>query len=54
MTRIRSHAESALAGPRSIDRFEAALEETVEEIDRVSQMLATIINISEARPGRCP
>jgi signal transduction histidine kinase len=51
MTRIRSHAESALAGPRNLDRFEAALEETLEEIDRVSQMLATIMDISEAQTG---
>jgi signal transduction histidine kinase len=51
LTRARSHAEAALSGPRDVDTFEAALQEILEEVDRVGHMLTTIMDISEAETG---
>jgi signal transduction histidine kinase len=51
LTRIRSHAETALSGRRDAPACEAALEDTLEEVDRVGHMLTTIMDISEAQTG---
>lgn len=51
LMRIRTHAETALSGTRDIESCQAALEETLEEVDRVGHMLTTIMDISEAQTG---
>lgn len=51
LTRLRSHAEAALAGPSDAAAYRAALEDTLEELERVGHMLTTIIDISEAETG---
>ena len=51
LTRVRSHAEAALSGGSDAAAYRAALEETVEEVDRVEHMLRTLMDISEAQTG---
>jgi signal transduction histidine kinase len=51
LTRVRTQAETALAGRPDLAAYEAALEQTVEEVDRVDHMLGTLMDISEAQTG---
>jgi signal transduction histidine kinase len=51
LTRLRGHAETALAGPADVAAYRAALEDTVEETDRIGEMLTTLMDISEAQTG---
>ncbi len=51
LTRIRSHAETALSSSADIHAYRTALEDTLEEVDRVGHMLTTIMDISEAQTG---
>ena len=51
LTRARSRVEAALQGPRDSDAYANALEETLEEIDRMDEMLTTLMDISEAQTG---
>lgn len=51
MMRLRGVAESALQGPQDPDAFRAALEDCLEESERVVTMLSTLMDISEAETG---
>ena len=51
LTRLRSSAELALAGPADSERYREALADCVEECDRVLMMLNTLMDISEAESG---
>ena len=51
LTRLRSHAEAALGGPPDPAAYRTALEDTLEELERVGHMLTTVIDISEAETG---
>ena len=51
MMRFRGMAESALQGPQDPAALRAALEESLEESDRVVTMLSTLMDISEAETG---
>jgi len=51
IARLRGRAEQALLAPPDIDRYREALEDTVEEADRVSSLLTTLMDISEAEAG---
>ncbi len=52
MTRLRTTAERALEeGPANVERYRDALADCLEESDRVSQMLNTLMDISEAETG---
>ena len=51
IARLRGRAEQALLAPPDVDRYRDALEDTVEEADRVSSLLTTLMDISEAEAG---
>ena len=51
IARLRGRAEQALLGPPDLDRYREGLEDTVEEADRVSSLLTTLMDISEAEAG---
>jgi signal transduction histidine kinase len=51
IARLRGRAEQALLGPADADAYREALEDTVEEADRVSALLTTVMDISEAEAG---
>ena len=51
IARLRGRAEQALLAPPDVDRYREALEDTVEEADRVSALLTTLMDISEAEAG---
>ncbi len=51
IARLRGRAEQALLAPPEVDRYREALEDTVEEADRVSALLTTLMDISEAEAG---
>jgi signal transduction histidine kinase len=51
IARLRGRAEQALLGPPDTDAYREALEDTVEEADRVSALLTTVMDISEAEAG---
>ena len=51
LTRARSRLESALQEPGDAAARTAAIEETIEEIDRIDSMLTTLMDISEAQTG---
>ena len=51
IARMRGRAEQALLAPPDVNRYRAALEDTVEEADRVSALLTTLMDISEADAG---
>jgi len=51
MTRLRNTAERALEGPPDVEAQRNALSDTLEESERVSLMLATLMDISEAETG---
>ena len=51
LTRTRARAESALQRPEDAAAQTAALEQTVDEIDRIDRMLSTLMDISEAESG---
>lgn len=51
IARLRGRAEQALMAPADIHRYRTALEDTVEEADRVSALLTTLMDISEANAG---
>ena len=51
IARLRGRAEQALLAPPDVDRYREALEDTVEEADRVSSLLTTLMDISEAEAG---
>jgi signal transduction histidine kinase len=51
IARLRGRAEQALLGPADVDLYREALEDTVEEADRVSALLTTVMDISEAEAG---
>jgi signal transduction histidine kinase len=51
IARLRGRAEQALLGEPDLARYREALEDTVEESDRVSALLTTLMEISEAEAG---
>jgi signal transduction histidine kinase len=51
IARLRGRAEQALLAPPDLERYREALEDTVEEADRVSSLLTTVMDISEAEAG---
>ena len=51
VARLRSRAETALAGNADRDGSREALADVVEEADRVSSLLTTLMDISEAETG---
>jgi signal transduction histidine kinase len=51
LTRARSRLESTLEGPRDVESYTTAMDETIEEIDRIGTMLTTLMDISEAQTG---
>ena len=51
VARLRSRAETALAGNADSDGSREALADVVEEADRVSSLLTTLMDISEAETG---
>jgi len=51
LTRLRNTAERALEGPPEVEAQRNALADTLEESERVSLMLATLMDISEAETG---
>lgn len=51
VTRLRGTAELALQTPENVDALREALADCVEESDRVSTMLVTLMDISEAETG---
>jgi len=51
VARLRSRAETALAGNADGDGSREALADVVEEADRVSSLLTTLMDISEAETG---
>jgi signal transduction histidine kinase len=51
LSRLRTTAEFALAGPPDVDRYREALADCVEETDRTLVMLNTLMDISEAESG---
>ena len=51
MTRLRNTAERALEGGSDPEAYRNALSDTLEESERVSLMLATLMDISEAETG---
>ncbi|MDE2039613.1 MAG: HAMP domain-containing protein [Elusimicrobia bacterium] len=51
ITRLRSGAEAALSGKADLAGCREALADCVEEADRVSTMLTTLMDISEAESG---
>lgn len=51
LARLRGRAEQALLGPPDAAAYREALEDTVEEADRVSALLTTVMDISEAEAG---
>jgi signal transduction histidine kinase len=51
IARLRGRAEQVLLAPPDLGRYRAALEDTVEEADRVSELLTTLMDISEAEAG---
>jgi len=51
MTRLRNTAERALEGASDSEAYRNALSDTLEESERVSLMLATLMDISEAETG---
>jgi signal transduction histidine kinase len=51
IARLRGRAEQALLGPPDANAYREALEDTVEEADRVSALLTTVMDISEAEAG---
>ena len=51
LTRVRSHAESALHGPADVESYREALQHTLDEVERLGEMLTTLMDISEAQTG---
>lgn len=51
VTRLRGTAELALQTPENVEALREALADCVEESDRVSTMLSTLMDISEAETG---
>jgi signal transduction histidine kinase len=51
VARLRSRAETALVGEADGERSREALADVVEEADRVSSLLTTLMDISEAETG---
>ena len=51
IARLRGRAEQALLGPPDAAAYREALEDTVEEADRVASLLTTVMDISEAEAG---
>ena len=51
LTRARGRVEAALQRPGDAAAQTAALEDTLEEIDRIDHMLSTLMDISEAEAG---
>jgi signal transduction histidine kinase len=51
IARLRGRAEQALLGPADLPSYREALEDTVEEADRVASLLTTVMDISEAEAG---
>jgi signal transduction histidine kinase len=51
MTRLRATAETALASPRTVEEYRAALADCLEEAERAVTMLETLMDIAEAETG---
>ena len=51
LTRVRSHAEAALHPPADLQTSREALQHTLEEVERINDMLTTLMDISEAQTG---
>jgi signal transduction histidine kinase len=51
LTRARNRLESTLQGPAELEPYAAAVEETLEELERIGTMLTTLMDISEAQTG---
>lgn len=54
MTRLRGAAEVVLQEPANIAAYRGALEECMEESDRVLTMLSTLMDVAEAETGAMP
>ena len=48
LTRLRASIESALLGAKSMDDYQAASEQTLEECDRLLQMINATLDLTEA------
>ena len=51
LTRLRNRVETALAGPASVDAYQAALEGTIEELDRLIQIFNALLMIARIEAG---
>ena len=51
LTRAKSRLEAALAAPPSLEAYGGALEATLEEVDRLADMMTMLLDISEAQTG---
>lgn len=51
LTRARSRLEGTLEGPDDMETYKAAIDEAIDEIDRMGTMLTTLMDISEAQTG---
>jgi len=51
LTRLRASVESALYGAKSVGEYKTASEETLEECDRLLQMINTTLDVTEAEGG---
>lgn len=54
LARLRASVESALLGAKSMGEYEAACERTLEECDRLLQMINTMLDVTEAEGGVTP
>ena len=54
LTRLRASVESALLRARSMDEYQAASEQTLEECDRLLQMINATLDITEAEGQAVP
>lgn len=54
LTRLRASVESALLGAKSVADYQAASERTLEECDRLLQMINTTLDVTEAEGGVIP
>lgn len=54
LTRLRASVESALLSAKSMGEYEAASEQTLEECDRLLQMINATLDVTEAEGGVAP
>jgi signal transduction histidine kinase len=51
LARARGRLETALQGPPQAEAYARALEETLDDLERIGEMLTTVMDISEAQTG---